>query len=234
LVVFSAHRRLLDTKPIGSAGPLREEGTNGLTRHRRSVLVGAAAIGVAVATEVGRGRDLDRALYRRINAGWNPRADHAFKAVTEFGSIWSAVGAGSVVAARGRWREATDSVGAALAMWAVGQAAKRLVDRARPYRALDAVRLLIDPPRATSWPSSHPAVLLAFLEVTRRDLRLGPGTRGAELALVGAVGLSRVYLGVHYPADVVGGLLLGLGVADLWSAVVSPRILSFEVATVSR
>jgi undecaprenyl-diphosphatase len=118
-------------------------------------------------------------------------------------------------------------------MWAVGQVAKRLVDRARPYRALDAVRLLIDPPRATSWPSSHPAVLLAFLEVARRDLRLGPGTRGAELALVGAVGLSRVYLGVHYPADVVGGLLLGLAVADLWSAVVSPRVLAFEVATVS-
>src|SRR5439155_5490091 len=109
--------------------------------------------------------------------------------------------------------------------WAVGQLAKRVVDRPRPYHALDDVRLLIDPPRATSWPSSHPAVLLSFLAVSARDLGLGPRAKAAAAALVGAVGLSRLSLGVHYPADVVGGVLLGIGVADLWSGAVSPQVL---------
>jgi undecaprenyl-diphosphatase len=43
--------------------------------------------------------------------------------------------------------------------------------------------------------------------------------------LAGAVGVSRVYLGVHYPADVAGGLLLGRAVADAWTSSVSPRVL---------
>src|SRR5204863_2410282 len=89
--------------------------------------------------------------------------------------------------------------------------------------------LLIAEPRGTSWPSSHPAVLLAFGLVLARDLRASRATQRQLAALAGLVGLSRISLGVHYPADVVGGLLLGLGVADLWSATVSPRMLSTTV-----
>jgi undecaprenyl-diphosphatase len=193
--------------------------------RRRWWWAAATAFAVAAATEVGRGRDLDRALFRRLNAGWHPALDAALLRITELGSVWASVGAGSVLALRGRRREALDAVGAAAAMWAVGQLAKRMVDRPRPYVALRDPRLLIEPPRATSWPSSHPAVLLSFLSVAGRDLGLGGGARLSGGVLVGTVGVSRVVLGVHYPADVLGGVLLGIGVADLWSATVSPRLL---------
>jgi undecaprenyl-diphosphatase len=96
--------------------------------------------------------------------------------------------------------------------------------RPRPYDALEEYRLLIGRPRGTSWPSSHPAVLLAFLGVAGRDLELsGPAKVGAA-GLAGVVGATRMVLGVHYPADVVGGLLLGAGVAGLWSRLVSPAL----------
>jgi membrane-associated phospholipid phosphatase len=185
---------------------------------------GAAAL-AAAATARGPGRDLDHRLYRSINRGRGPFADAFFKAVTELGSIWSSAGAAAWLAGRGRRREALDAFGAAGAMWIVGQLAKRAINRPRPYGALSDIRLLIDRPRGTSWPSSHPAVLLAFCSVAGRDLSLGGSGKVATGGLIGTVGVSRVYLGVHYPADVVGGLLLGGSVARLWSRFVSPRLL---------
>lgn len=190
--------------------------------------VGAAALAVGVLTIRGRGRRADERLYRTLNRPRGASVDAAFRTVTELGSIWASVGAAAALARRGRAREGADALGAALVMWLVGQGAKRVFDRPRPYDALDEVRVLIGKPRGTSWPSSHPAVILAFLTVASRDLDLGPATRGALAGLAGAVGASRVYLGVHYPADVAGGLLLGRGVADLWSSFVSPRVVGRE------
>src|SRR5207237_4977152 len=142
---------------------------------------------------------------------------------TELGSIWASAGAGLTLAWFGRRREALDAFGAAGAMWVVGQVVKKAVLRPRPYSTLEDVRLLTHRPRGTSWPSSHPAVLLAFVTVACRDLGLPGTTKAAAAGLSGAVGVSRVALGVHYPADVVGGLLLGSAVADGWTGAFSPR-----------
>ena len=193
----------------------------------------AAAVATAVLTIKGRGRRLDERLYRLINTARGPAADAALRGITELGSIWASVGAAGALAARRRPREGLDGASAALAMWVVGQGAKRVFLRERPYDALTGGRLLIGRPRGTSWPSSHPAVILAFVTVSARDLGLSPVTRGALAGLAGAVGLSRVYLGVHYPADVLGGILLGRGVADLWSSFVSPVVLGRRTGIVS-
>jgi undecaprenyl-diphosphatase len=173
-------------------------------------------------------------LFRTLNAGGSHRADRALAGVTELGSIWASAGAATALALSGRRREGLDALGAASAMWLAGQAAKRAFDRPRPYTALRDVRLLIDRPRGTSWPSSHPAVLLAFVTVAGRDLDLPSRARVGLAALVGTVGLSRVRLGVHYPADVAGGILLGRSVADLWSRWVSPPVAGGSMAVPPR
>lgn len=185
------------------------------------VAAGTAALAIGALTHRGRGRDLDHRLYRAVNRGHGPQADAFLSGITELGSIMASAGAAAAVAASGRRREAADALGAAGAMWLVGQAAKRVVLRPRPYHALPDVRLLIGEPRGTSWPSSHPAVLLAFLTVLSRDLDASHAVKAGLLGVAGIVGVSRVYLGVHYPADVAGGMLLGRGVADLWSGLVS-------------
>ena len=174
------------------------------------------ALAVGTASRGGRGRALDERAFRAVNDGWGGAADRTFRALTELGSIWASVGAAAVLAGAGRRSAAARAFRAAAVAWVAGQGLKRLFARDRPYRAdPEGVRLLIGRPAASSWPSSHPAVLGAFVWVAARDLALPPAARAALTGLVGAVALSRVYLGVHYPADAVGGILLGRAVSLL-------------------
>ena len=196
-----------------------------MNRRWFPLMAAAGALGVAVVTARGRGQELDRRLYGLVNRARGPHADALFKGVTEFGSIWASGGAAVTLAAKNRGREAVDAFGAAITMWALGQVLKKMIGRPRPYAALQDFRLLIAKPRGTTWPSSHPAVLLAFVTVATRDLDASGPVRLGVVALAGAVGLSRIYLGVHFPADVAGGLLLGRAVADAWSSLVSPVLL---------
>lgn len=197
-----------------------------MTRRRWiPALAGMGALAVSALSAGGRGQAMDRRIYRAMNGGGNGLTDAFFKGVTELGSLWASVGAAVALTRGGRRREALDALGAAGTTWLMGQALKKLWRRPRPYQNLADARRMIDEPRGSSWPSSHPAVLLAFVMVAGRDLTASRGVRAGMAGLAGVVGLSRVTLGVHYPADVAGGLLLGFGVADLWSATVSPRIL---------
>jgi membrane-associated phospholipid phosphatase len=60
-----------------------------------------------------------------------------------------------------------------------------------------------------------PAVLTAFTRVAARDLALGPISRTGLAGLDLSVAASRVYVGVHYPSDVVSGLLIGRAIGTL-------------------
>ena len=175
----------------------------------------AAAVGVASSTPLGR--ELDDALFADVNAGHGPAADRFFGGVTELGSLYAAGAAAAALFVTGRRSAAMRAAGAAGATWLAGQAIKRFVDRPRPFDAdAEGTRRMIARPQGTSWPSSHPAVLTAFTRVAARELDLGVASRAALTGLDLAVASSRVYLGVHYPSDVKGGLFLGRAVAAMW------------------
>jgi undecaprenyl-diphosphatase len=175
-----------------------------------------AAVGsVALATE--RGRAPDARLFAAVNRGHGRSADRVFAGVTELGSLYAAAAAAAALAALGRPRPATRAFAAAGVTWLLGQGAKRLVDRPRPYEAdPGGTRAMIAPPKGTSWPSSHPAVLTAFATVAGREVGAGRAARAGLAGLGVAVAASRVYLGVHYPSDVASGVLVGRAVAAVW------------------
>jgi len=180
----------------------------------RAVALGGTALAVGAWTSAGPGRRLDLEAFREGNRDRGPAADRFFGGVTELGSIWASVGAAVVVAATGHRRAAARGLAAASLTWIAGQALKRVFGRPRPYDAnLDGMTLRIERPNGTSWPSSHPAVLLSFLTVTSKDLGAGAVARTAMDGLATVIGASRVYVGVHFPSDVAGGILLGKSVA---------------------
>lgn len=84
---------------------------------------------------------------------------------------------------------------------------KHLVQRVRPSADIPAVNLLIAKPLSYSFPSGHTASSFAVAGVLAKYLKkysLG------FLGLASLIAFSRLYLYVHYPTDVVAGIILGL------------------------
>ena len=101
--------------------------------------------------------------------------------------------------------------GALLAL-AINQPIGSAIDRARPYTVIPAMHLLVDKTADFSLPSDHATIAGAVaggLFLVSRRLGL--------MAMVAAVAMAfvRVYVGAHYPGDVVAGLLLGATVTLL-------------------
>lgn len=83
---------------------------------------------------------------------------------------------------------------------------KPLVARVRPCDVNSAVRLLIPRPRDFSFPSGHTGASFAAASALHLS---GSPLRLPALCLAALIGFSRLYLYVHYPSDVLGGILLG-------------------------
>lgn len=142
--------------------------------------------------------------------------------VTQLGStaVVAALAVGWMLAWRRRdWRAALMPSLAGIGAGVTSLLIKALVHRPRP----EVVQALVHVD-SFSFPSGHALLSMAFygtvaLELTADDLRRG--TRIAIWLMAGVlvllIGASRVYLGVHYPSDVLGGYALGAG----WLAVMS-------------
>ena len=149
--------------------------------------------------------------FQSLQADW---LDAAALAVSRFG--WAPLAMGLVLgAAAALWllRRRADALMMLLSLppLAAGNALKRLVDRPRPDY------LLLGPvPDDASFPSGHSIYailfcgLLIFLaEQSIKPLAIRRSVQAGLALLVLAVGASRVYLGAHWPSDVIGGYLFG-------------------------
>lgn len=86
---------------------------------------------------------------------------------------------------------------------------KPAVDRTRPWILFDQVMRLIPDPGDSSFPSGHSAASMApAMAILLNGANKKYGAAAVTLAIL--IGFSRLYLGVHFPSDVCGGLILGV------------------------
>ncbi len=160
--------------------------------------------------------EIDDALFERI-AGWeSPAMDRLMPALSQAAShskIWIAMAAAMSLAGgnKGRRTAMEGLTAVAITSFLANLVAKGLFRRPRPTDQVPEPRRL-PTPGSSSMPSGHTASAAAFSRVVGTAY---PGLRIPLTALAAAIGFSRVYTGVHYPADVVAGWLLGSGIGTL-------------------
>ena len=92
-------------------------------------------------------------------------------------------------------------------------ALKNLVARTRPYEVIPGLTLLVARARDYSFPSGHTGASVASAWAMARDL---PRPWNVLLVILACViAFSRLYVGIHYPTDVLGGFLTGFLAAAL-------------------
>lgn len=86
---------------------------------------------------------------------------------------------------------------------------KNWVARMRPYDYSSEIVLLISKQADFSFPSGHSGASFAAAYIC---IRMLPKKYGVPLFILAIlIAFSRLYVGVHYPLDVLGGILIGLG-----------------------
>ena len=85
---------------------------------------------------------------------------------------------------------------------------KNWVARVRPYELVEGLESLVGAQRGWSFPSGHATCghACAWVLFCRAPKKYG----APALALAVLIALSRLYVGVHYPSDVLGGALIGI------------------------
>jgi membrane-associated phospholipid phosphatase len=166
---------------------------------------------LASASEHGSLSDADRALFEVVRERRGPARTAVAQAVSTFGEPAVVCPVLTVVAAlatrRAGWRRAYLSCLAVVGGAAARRRLSRVIARQRP--PADA---WLTEPEGYSLPSKHTTLAALTAGACVRILGLGSiPAHAATLLAAAGVGASRVYLGVHWPADVAAGWLFAEG-----------------------
>ncbi|MGQ0798058.1 MAG: phosphatase PAP2 family protein [Methanobacteriota archaeon] len=157
----------------------------------------------------------DESLVRTLNlAGANALLDILMIGITSLAVAYVVPLVAIPLWLRGRRELAVDVVVLLAITILVTEALKVATAKPRPCEALPGVLVIAPefcPGSLDAFPSGHAsrAFALAGLVATRARVRVS----APAFLVAGLVGVSRIYLGVHWPSDVLGGAILGVALA---------------------
>jgi membrane-associated phospholipid phosphatase len=178
---------------------------------------GRALLRAALLRRLGPLGGLDARGFIALNGvphpAWLDATGHAIAVLTKGGGLWVAAVLGASLLGVPRSRRALLELAPSVAVTTaiVEYPVKHLVRRRRPF--IDIVRALVvgQRPKSYSFPSGHTAASFATARVLST---VWPAAAPTFYGVAAVVGLSRIYVGDHYPGDVLLGALAGLVLSE--------------------
>ena len=153
----------------------------------------------------------------KLHCDWLDSIMIFFTNLTNHGEIWIAIAV--ILLCFKKTRTCGITMGISLILMQIfgNVILKNLFTRARPCWVDPSVKLLIENPTSYSFPSGHTfssfaGAFVIFFYYKKAGV--------VALLLASIIAFSRMYLFVHYPTDILGGFLFGLGTAMLAVAIV--------------
>ncbi len=94
---------------------------------------------------------------------------------------------------------------------------KNLVGRIRPYELVDGLQCIVAPAIDASFPSGHTGA--SFASAVSMSRQLPRRCAAFFIILASLIAFSRLYVGIHYPTNVLGGIVTGIGIGLLVNVV---------------
>jgi len=165
----------------------------------------------------------DEAIMAAVQRIDNPIMHRTMDVVTQLGSHWAIGTAAGLTALmmlrRGRRHDAWTVVVSTGGAMAINTILKNIFRRQRPQELARRIKL----PSSHSFPSGHSLLsaatypIVAHHLVERHSLPVQAVAHTLAAMITVSVGFSRVYFGVHFPSDVLGGFAAGFGWLGLTS-----------------
>lgn len=150
----------------------------------------------------------------------NPVCDAVFGVITHLadkGVFWMLLSLILLIPKKTRKAGVCSGIALVFSVLLANVVIKNIVCRPRPYEFFDTVRLMtgygIHPADDWSFPSGHTSASFASSIALHKYLPRWAGNVLVALACVIAV--SRIYIGIHYPTDVIAAVAIGIGCAYL-------------------
>ena len=147
-------------------------------------------------------------IQEHVRAGGLNGAMRAITHLGDAGAFWILLAVALLIVKRTRRLGAACASALAMGALATNVLLKNLVHRIRPYVALENLSILVSEPSDWSFPSGHATASFAAAWAL---FRLAPKKVGVPALLLAIlIALSRLYVGVHYPTDVLAGAAIGI------------------------